>query len=93
MNQLFTILILTTIFGIRQANDWMLNIKHNLRNNTLRYIIFKQSKIIHFFKKIKQTTQLYYNKAIVSISEGIEQYNSLSEEDKMLIDAIRDLFL
>jgi hypothetical protein len=93
MNQILTIFILTSLFGLTLANEWVLNIKHTIRNNTLRYIVFKQSKIIHFLKKIKNNAQIYYNKAIVSVSEGIEKYNNLSDEDKVIIDTIRDLIM
>jgi predicted RNA-binding protein len=69
------------------------NIRNSIRNNTLRYIIFKESKIIHFLRNLKKNTQIYYNKIIVSVNEGIEKYNNLSDEDKMIIDTIRDLIL
>ncbi len=56
-------------------------------------MIFKEKKIIYTLQNFKRQTQIYYNKTIVSISEGIEMYNNLSTQDKIIIDTICDLFL
>ena len=95
--KLTTILfIIGNIFCISESNHNFFNcnsIKNTIRNKTLRYIIFKEKKIINAFRYIKKQTQNYYNKTIVSISEGFEKYNDLSDQDKIIIDTICDLFL
>lgn len=108
MNQFVFIIILlnlgTTICGKDLAlncnifkhsifKNSIYNIRNNIRNNTLRYIIFKESKIIHFIRNLKKNTQIYYNKFIVSVNEGIEKYNNLSDEDKIIIETLCDLIL
>jgi hypothetical protein len=103
MNQFVFIIILlnlgTTIYGKDLALNCNIfkhsiyNIRNNIRNNTLRYIIFKESKIIHFIRNLKKNMQIYYNKFIVSVNEGIEKYNNLSDEDKIIIETLCDLIL
>jgi hypothetical protein len=39
-------------------------------------------------KTIKNKLEIYYNKSIVSIAEGITTYNELSEDDKTIIETI-----
>ena len=91
-----TLFILTSVLSIVQPTEWVLNcnsIKNTIRNKTLRYVIFKEKKIICALRYLKKQTQIYYNKTIVSISEGFEKYNNLSDQDKIIIDTICDLFL
>ena len=88
--------MLAKIFYISKSNEWSLScnsVKNIIRNKTLRYMIFKEKKIIYMLKYFKKQTQLYYNKTIVSISEGIEKYNNLSDEDKIIVDTIYSLIL
>lgn len=55
-----------------------------IKKNILRFIVFKKKT----FPKIKN---LYYNKSITSLFDGINKYLSLSEEDKIIIETIIDL--
>jgi len=100
MNHLVSVIILLNLIYAKELvlkcnifKHNIYNIRNTIRNNTLRYMIFKESKIIHFLQNLKKNTQIYYNKFIVSVNEGIEKYNNLSDEDKMIIDTIRDLIL
>jgi hypothetical protein len=93
MNLIF---LLLNILYLSYSIELSLNcnsIKNIIRNKTLRYMIFKEKKIIYTLQNFKRQTQIYYNKTIVSISEGIEMYNNLSTQDKIIIDTICDLFL
>ena len=39
-------------------------------------------------KKIKNYIEIYHNKSIVTLAEGITTYNDLSEDEKTLIESI-----
>ena len=65
---------------------------NRLRNFGLRIIVFKEKKLAKILNVIKNITTLYYNKAIVCTAEGINSYNELSVEDKILIETIISLY-
>ena len=59
-----------------------------LRNFGLRLIVFKEKKIAKFLKGIKNFTEIYYYKAIVHTADGINAYNELSDDDKIIIETV-----
>jgi hypothetical protein len=62
--------------------------KFNYNRFALRCIIFKEKKISKIMKKIKNYIEIYHNKSIVTLAEGITTYNDLSEDEKTLIESI-----
>ncbi len=71
-----------------------INININiLRNNTLRYFVFREEKMLFFYRNIRNKIQNKYYNMLVNISEGIDKYNSLSHEDKLLIETMIDLII
>ena len=96
MNNIVLIVAVLNLLRISFTKNMTFNcnmIKLSIRNKALRYIIFKDTTILYFLRNCKNYTVNCYNKAIVSVSQGIEKYNSLSDEDKIIIDTICDLFL
>jgi uncharacterized protein (DUF608 family) len=61
------------------------------RNNSLKFILFKDKNNIKLFKKLKYYYELYYNKSIAKISERMYEYNTLSEDQKTIIETIFSL--
>jgi hypothetical protein len=62
-----------------------------LRNYGLRLIVFKEKKLNRLLIEIKRITDVYYNKILVHTAQGINTYNELSEEDKILIETVLSL--
>lgn len=66
--------------------------KYKLKIYGLRFLVFKKKnapKMIHALKKIYDK---YYNKSIVSLAEGMNDYNSnFTEEEKFIIETIISL--
>jgi len=67
------------------------NFNHNLNRLALRYVIFKEKKVAKIFKNIIATIELYHNKSIASVGEGLLSYNELSEDEKTLIETLISL--
>ena len=67
------------------------NFNHNLNRLALRYVIFKEKKVAKILKNILHTIEIYHNKSIVSVAEGVTSFNELSEDKKTLIETIISL--
>ena len=67
------------------------NLNHNLNRLALRYIIFKEKKVAKILKNIIHTIEIYHNKSIVSVAEGVASFNDLSEDEKTLIETVISL--
>ena len=62
-----------------------------LRNYGLRLIVFNKKKLNKILFELKKLSEIYYNKSLVCTAEGINSYNELSEQDKILIETIISL--
>lgn len=62
-----------------------------LRNYGLRLIVFKGKKLNKLLIEIKRITDIYYSKILVHTAQGINAYNELSDEDKILIETVLSL--
>jgi len=47
--------------------------------------------MVKMFKLVNDTSKCYYNKLVGSFAEGISKYNTLSEEDRTIIETIVSL--
>jgi hypothetical protein len=65
-----------------------MNYNHNIRNLGFKIIIFKEKKYPKLVDYIKSKCQIYYEKTIATIGEGLSEYENLSYEDKLIIDFI-----
>ena len=65
--------------------------KYKLKNYSLRLIIYKKKAIPQIFKILQKFYNRCYEKSIVSIGQGINDYNNLSEDDKSIIETILSL--
>jgi hypothetical protein len=62
-----------------------------MRNYALRCFIVKQKKIPILMNKFKNFYKLCYEKTLSSISDGVINYNQLSDDEKTLIEAVISL--
>jgi hypothetical protein len=62
-----------------------------LRNYGLRLIVFNKKKLNKILFELNKIFEIYYNKSLVCTAQGINSYNELSEEDKILIETIISL--
>lgn len=62
-----------------------------LERASFRYVIFKEKTLKKFIKNMKNTIDIYHNKSIVSIAEGVISYNELSEDEKTLVEVVISL--
>jgi hypothetical protein len=67
------------------------NLNHNLNRLALRYVIFKEKKVAKIIKTILRNFEIYHNKSIVSVAEGVASFNDLSEDEKLLFETIISL--
>jgi hypothetical protein len=86
---ILTTLLLSIINSINSTTN---NYGIRLRNNSLRFILFKDKNNIKLFKSFKKFYERCYNKSIASIAQGISDYNSnLTEDDRIIIETIISL--
>jgi len=88
MNLLCLILILSALNII--AIDINYN-RYKLRNFGLRFLVFKEKKAPKLFKRFQHFYERCYNKSITSIAKGVNDYNELSEDDRLIIETIISL--
>ena len=66
--------------------------KYKLKMYGLRFLVFKKrgaSKLLNAFKKF---SVICYNKSIVSLAEGMNDYNNnLTEDQKIILETIISL--
>ena len=92
MNIIICFLLLTFInsgFTIILYNNQ--NFNHNLNRLALRYVIFREKKFAKIIKTIRNNLDIYHNKSIVCVAQGIISYNDLSEDEKTLVEAVISL--
>ena len=88
-------IVLFTLFSMTMSalsgpSKWN---NHKIRNTSFKFIIFKEKKIPKILNYIKKKYDIYYNKAIISVSNGITEYENLSSEDKQILDFIFSLII
>jgi hypothetical protein len=87
------ILLLHFLYLVSSNNNYYNHNYHNIqiRNAGFKLIIFKEKTLPKFVKKITSFYEMCYYKSMISIAEGLSDYNNLSEEDRTLIETIISL--
>jgi hypothetical protein len=67
------------------------NLNYNFNRFALRYVIFKEKSLAKLLKSIINKFEIYHNKSIVSVAQGIITYNELSDDEKTLIETVISL--
>lgn len=85
-------LLLVNILPVNSSLNFnVINTNYRLRNTGLRLIILTKKTAPKCIQEFKDFYTVFYNKAMVTISERLIEYNSLSEEDRTLIESIISL--
>jgi len=83
--------IMDSMFSINNYFSNIRNYGYQIRNTGLRMIIFKEKKNPQVLFKIKELYDFCYIKTNNFLYEQICYYNSLSEDDKLLLEIIGSL--
>jgi hypothetical protein len=89
INLIFVLVSILPVYGSLNFN--VINTNYRLRNTGLRLLILAKKNTPKLLQDVKDFYSICYNKAIVTISEKLIEYNSLSEEDRTLIENIISL--
>jgi len=92
--QLLFLLNLINLINLINQLKFVTSISNNnsrLRNIGLRFVVFKEKKIGKIIKKIRNVSDIYYNKAIASSGIAMNSYNELSEDEKTIIEVLVSL--
>ena len=87
---IFGLLSLVQFISIISSSTNYNNLR--LRNYGLRLIVFKEKRLNKILLEIKRLLQIYYNKSLVCTAQGINSYNELSDEDKLIIETVISLY-
>ena len=82
---ILSLLLLNIIHYISSIN---INRNNSLRKITFKMIILKKKTLPKLLNKIRDFCTNCYNKSLVSVSEGIHEYNKLTEEEKLILDFV-----
>ena len=61
------------------------------KNSYLKIILLSDKRNIKIFKEFNNFYKIYCNKSILSIVQGISNYNNLTDDDKIIIETIISL--
>jgi len=93
MNILLIVSLLVNLINIMTICSVTTNTK--MRNLGLRFIVFKEKKMARILKgikyEIKNLSQIYYNKILVCTAEGLNVYNDLTEEERIILETVLSL--
>ena len=78
-------------FVLSNAINHKYRLNLDLNKLALRYIVFKEKRMGKLIKNIVNKLEIYHNKSIVSVADGIMSYNELSENEKTLIETVISL--
>jgi len=85
-------ILLCALFQPLLANNNRIH-NHNIRNLSYKVIIFKEKKYPKLLDYIKSEYRKVYNKTICAVNDQINNYESLSPEDKRLLEFMFSLIL
>jgi len=88
---LVSIIIIINIINICMSIDINYS-KYKLKIYSLRFLVFKKKNAPKMIYSLKNFYDKCYNKSIVSLAEGMNDYNSnFTEEEKFIIETIISL--
>jgi hypothetical protein len=88
---ILTIIIILNIINLCSSIDINYS-KYKLKTYGLRFLVFKKKNAPKILNTLKKFYNKCYEKTIVSIGEGMNDYNSnFTEEEKIIIETILSL--
>jgi hypothetical protein len=89
MHFIYLILLFSLFQGLIASNNSpRMNYNHGIRNFGFKVVIFKEKKYPMLVEFIKNKYKIYYDKTIATIGETIIEYESLSYEEKEIIELL-----
>ena len=64
----------------------------SLKNSYLKLLLLGDKRNIKIFKEFKNFYKICYNKSISCIGQGISDYNTLTDDEKTIVEAIISLY-
>ena len=64
----------------------------SLKNSYLKLLLLSDKRNIKIFKNFKNFYKICYNKSISCIGQGISDYNTLTDDEKTIVEAIISLY-
>ena len=87
-------IVILTFLCISFLNICSSSVNNNgilIKNKFLKILLLSDKRNIKIFKEVKNLYKICYNKSIDTIIQGLSDYNNLSEDDKLIIEAIISL--
>ena len=85
---ILTILLINFLNSVSSITS---NCGNRFKNSYLKLILLSDKRNIKIFKDFKNFYKICYNKSIATIGEGVRDYNTLSEEEKTILETIISL--
>ena len=91
MNSITIIIISSILMSVVTSIDINYN-KYKLKNYGLRFLVFNKKRGPKILNALKNFYDKCYEKSVVSIGEGMNDYNNnFTEEEKIIIETILSL--
>jgi hypothetical protein len=85
---ILTILILSFLNNVSSISSICCS---RFKNNNLKLILLRDKRNIKIFKECKNFYKFYYDKSMLSIVHGVSSYNTLTDDEKTIIETIISL--
>ena len=86
------ILTILLISFLNNVNSLTSNYCVIIKNNYLKLLLLSDKRNIKIFKEFKNFYKICYNKSISCIGQGISDYNTLTDDEKTIVEAIISLY-
>ena len=86
---ILTILLISFLTNVSSITT---NYGASLKNSYLKLLLLSDKRNIKIFKEFKNFYKICYNKSISCIGQGISDYNTLTEDEKTIVEAIISLY-
>ena len=86
---ILTILFISLLNNVTSITS---NYGASLKNSYLKLLLLSDKRNIKIFKEFKNFYKICYNKSISCIGQGISDYNTLTDDEKTIVEAIISLY-
>jgi hypothetical protein len=85
---ILTIILISFLNNVTSISS---NYGNRIKNKYLKLILLSDKRNIKIFKELNNFYKICYNKSISCISQGISDYNNLTEDEKQIVETIISL--
>jgi hypothetical protein len=86
---ILTILLISFLNNVSSIST---NYGARFKNSYLKLLLLSDKRNIKIFKDFKNFYKICYNKSISCIGQGISDYNTLTDDEKTIVEAIISLY-